>query len=269
MTYRPVLPISGYAGWMFLKRTQSEQIKAYSGQAVVRKDAEYFREKIASIRTAEDLVSDYRLLRVSLSAFGLEADLPNKFFIRRILEEGTLDPKALPNRLADKRYVEFSKAFGFGNFSTPNTQLSDFPAKILNRFLNKSFQAAVGEQNQTFRLALNAESQLLEISKSSASARSKWFTVLGTPPLREVFEKAFGLPSSFAGIDLDKQVQEMEFRTQKTFGTSDIGQFANAETMDKLVRLFVIRSEVASYSFSSSGGQVALTLLQQSNFQRT
>ncbi|WP_435256946.1 DUF1217 domain-containing protein [Thioclava sp. FR2] len=259
--------MAGYAGWMFLKRTAATQLAAYSAQASVTKDSAYFREKIGGIKSAEELVSDQRLLRVALSAHGLEADLPNKFFIKKVLQDGTLDPKALSNRLADKRYSEFAKAFGFGDFSTPRTKLSDFADKLLKKFVEKQFQASVGEQNSSFRIAMNAETQLKDLARSSTAESSKWFSVLGSPPLREVFEKAFGLPPTFAAIDLDKQVEVLQDRTRTAFGSAVISQFSDEEKIDKLVRMFVIRSETADYAANVSRGQIALTLLQQGAYR--
>lgn len=267
MSFNPVLPLAGYAGWMFLKRTAATQLEAYSSQTSITRDSAYFREKIGGINSADELVNDHRLLRVALSAYGLEADLPNKFFIKKVLEDGTLDPKALANKLADKRYAEFSRAFGFGDFSTPRTKISDFADKLLKRYVEKQFQASVGEQNPSFRIAMNAETQLKDLAGSSSADRSKWFTVLGSPPLREVFEKAFGLPSAFAAIDLDKQVEVLQERTRSAFGTADLSQFRDSEKMSKLVRMFVVRSEIAEYAPSISSGQIALTLLQQGSYR--
>lgn len=267
MSFSPVLPMSGYAGWTFLKRTAALQAKTFANQTVVKREETYFREKIATISTAEELVADPRLLRVALTAYGLEADMPNKFFIRKILTDGTLTTNALANKLADKSYAAFSKAFGFGDFATPRTKLSDFADTILSRYREKQFQAAVGEQNADFRLAMNAETQLADLAASSASDKSKWYTVLGSSPMRQVFETAFGLPAAFGGIDIDKQVEVLQTRARGTFGTDTISQFADEEAMQKLVRLFIIRSEIASASAIVSRAQTALTLLQQARTQ--
>jgi hypothetical protein len=264
MTYVPVLPTGGFAGWTFLKRTMAQQTKAFSAQPSLQRDEAYFREKISTVKTAEQLVNDPRLLRVALGAFGLEADAGNKFFIRRILEDGTLKPTSLANKLANKQYQKFSNAFGFGDFATPRTQLSDFADKILAPYRAQQFSVAVGTQNPDMRLALNAERELPELAQSSASPLSKWYTVLGNPPLRAVFERAFGLPASFGAIDIDKQVTTMQARTAAMFGSSDLGQFSDPDKLNKMVRQFLVQSDLKATNTAQSGGQVALTLLQQS-----
>lgn len=261
MTYSPVIPLGGLAGWAFLKRTLETQKAAYVASPAIKRDEDYFREKIGGIKTAEQLVSDRRLLRVALGAFGLEGDINNKFFIRKVLEDGTLTTDALSNRLADKQYLAFSKAFGFGDFSTPRTQLSDFADKILSQFETRSFETAVGEQNDTMRLALNAERELPALAARNATEDTLWFTVMGSAPLRQVFQTAFGLPSSFGSLDLDQQLSTYKARSEQAFGDEGIKQFAEPEAMEALIRRFLAQSE-AQTSSSGRGTSAALTILQ-------
>ena len=90
MSYAPAIPLSGYAGWAYLKRTMAQQTKAFNSAPDVKSDEAYFRENIGKIKTAAQLVEDRRLLKVALGAFGLEKDLENKFFIQKVLQDGTL-----------------------------------------------------------------------------------------------------------------------------------------------------------------------------------
>ena len=118
MAFQPVVPLSGYSGWRFLSRTLESQKAAFAASSDIRAKATYFQDNIASAKSARDLVSNRRLLEVALGAYGLGEDINSKAFVEKVLSDGTLDPSALGNRLADKRYLSFSKAFGFGDFST-------------------------------------------------------------------------------------------------------------------------------------------------------
>ena len=264
MTYSPVIPVGGYAGWTFLKRTMAQQTAAFNAQPSIKRDEAYFREKIGSINTAEQLVNDPRLLRVALGAFGLQADVGNKFFVRKILESNTLSTDSLANRLANKQYQKLAVAFGFGDVAIPRNKSSDFADRILTPYKNQQFAVAVGGQNSDMRLALNLETELPTLAGSSASPLSKWYSVLGNPPLRTVFERAFRLPVAFGAIDIEKQVETMQKRAAATFGSDDVGQFSDPQKLEKLLRGFLLQSELTSGAASLSGGQVALSLLQQS-----
>ena len=104
MTLTPILPQSGFAGWAFLKRTMVAQKATFAAAAPLKRDEDYFRAKIGAINSAEDLVKDKRLLRVALTAYGLEGDVNNTYFIKKVLSDGTLTAGALANKLADKQY---------------------------------------------------------------------------------------------------------------------------------------------------------------------
>ena len=87
---------------------------------------------------------------MALTAYGLEGDINNKAFIRKVLEDGTLKEGALANRLADKQYQKLSAAFGFGDFPVPRSKLSDFADKTLALYRTRQFETAVGNRTTTF-----------------------------------------------------------------------------------------------------------------------
>ena len=71
MSFQPVLPLAGYVGWGFLKRTMARQQVVQQALPATQRDEAYFRDKIGNADTAEKLVSDKRLLRIAL--YGLRA----------------------------------------------------------------------------------------------------------------------------------------------------------------------------------------------------
>lgn len=261
MSYTPIIPASGYAGWKILNRTMTTQKAAFVASAEIQRDEDYFREKIGSIKTAEDLVADRRLLKVALGAFGLDSDINNKFFIRKVLEEGTLDSTSLANKLADKTYLKLSQAFGFGDYDTPSTGLSDFADEILAKYEARQFEIAVGESDDTFRLALAAQRDLPELASGTSSDNTKWYSVIGSKTMSAVMRTAMGLPESVASLDVDQQLEIYKQKSEKVFGTSEFSTFSDTETLDKMVRLYLVRSQLASSS-SVSSGSTALQLLQ-------
>lgn len=258
MSFAPIIPIGGYVGFKFLERTASAQQAAHDAAPRVQRDADYFRENIGKVNTAEDLVSDYRLLRVALGAFGLSDDIGSKFFIQKVLGDGTLEPDALSNKLTDKRYGEMARAFGF-DLGTPSTKISTFADDIVEKFKARSFEAAVGDVDDNMRLALNAKRELSQLATQSGSENTKWFTIMGNPPLRTMFEGAFNLPASFAGLDLDRQLQIFKEKSEKLFGSSDINRFSSESEIDILVERFMIMRTLSSPPLTSANS--ILTLL--------
>ena len=261
MTYQPVLPAGGNLGWTFLKQTQEAQQAAFDNSASVVRSEEYFRQNIAGVETAEDLVADRRLLSVALGAFGLDGDIDNRFFVQKVLEEGSIDPESFANRLTDKRYLAMAEAFAF-DLSPSNTVKSDFPDQILEAFKERQFEIAVGEQDQDLRLALDTERELAELAEQDFEEDTAWFTIMGNPALRNVFEFALGLPSELAAVDIDRQLEVFREKSERVFGVSNPAEFVDPELQDKLVRNFLFRSELEASASATSRGTVALSLLQ-------
>lgn len=266
MSFRPLILVSGYAGWTFLSRTRPRQQDAFAASERIRREAAYFEANIRTVKTAADLVSNHRLLAVALGAFGLDSDIGNRFFIRKVLEEGTLDPKSLANRLVDKRYRAFARAFGFGDHDPPNTILSDFGRRMTDLYKARQFEAAVAEQDAALGLALHLDRSLPDIARSETTSDARWYLVMGQPQLRQVIQTALGLPSSLVSLPLDRQLSEFKARTQEVFGDQEIAQFADPERREKLLRLYLARASGAGGSAlvaeANAGARVALNLLQ-------
>jgi len=260
MTFQPILPASGLVGWKFLERTYEAQTKSFMSSATITRDTEYFAENVGKVETANDLVSDRRLLRVALAAFGLEDDLRNTYFVQKILEEGTLNPASLANKMSDSRYAALSEAFGF-DLGIPKSKISNFSDSIIEKYRSRQFETAIGEKDQNMRLALNAQRELAEIATNSDSEKVRWFQIMGNAPLRSVMEIALGLPDSFAQIDLDQQLDVFGEKAETQLGIESLSDLSDSNTMNKLIERFLLRSEVQTMSGSNSAS-IALTLLQ-------
>jgi len=399
MSYTPVVPLSGYAGWTFLQRTLDAQQKAFNQSATVQRDIDYFNENITKVDSAEGLVSDYRLLKVALGAFGLQDEIGSKYFIQKILSEGVENGDSLANKLSDKSFYKFAQAFSFvsenaaaperndfadelnltidgdgylqveldsgetaytrnatlmrdsdgrivtsgGNAIIPEIVIRDVftsisvdsdgtirgtcepggPAQRLGQitlstfedesalgltetglfteteasgepmtgspgdlgfgrilqsemvaaesafdfasitaaYQTRSFEVAVGEQNSSMRLALNLDRELSELAAKDVSDAAQWYNVMGSEPLREVFDSAFGLSDAFATLDVDRQLEIYRDKADAYFGNSELSQFTDEEKRTELIRLFLVRSEIGGGNAGMSSAQMALTLL--------
>ncbi|WP_271949615.1 DUF1217 domain-containing protein [Ruegeria faecimaris] len=261
MTFQPVIPSGGIVGWRFLQRTYEGQLNSFSSSSVNEREATYFRENIGKVQTAEDLVSDRRLLQVALGAFGLESDIDNRYFIQKILSDGTSADDALSNRLSDKRYREFSEAFGLGPGEIRRTILSTFMEDIARDNVTSRFEVAVGEQDESMRISLYAQHALAELASQDSSGDTKWFDLMGLPPLRKMMETALGLPSSFGQLDIDKQLEVFKDRLSNLTGSDDLAQFADEEAIGDLTDRYLARSQITQLQSTISPAQTALLLL--------
>jgi len=262
MAFAPVVPLGGLAGLRFVERTYERQLEAFGRSPEIQREIDHFRAHAGEAETAEALVADRRLLRVALGAFGLEDEVDKRAFVRKVLEDGVLDPKALANRLADPAWGKFARTLGYGDFGG-FLHLETVRHDLAERFRLRQFERAVGDADVNLRLALNFKREIAEIA-ASGSGRSAWYRLLGSQPLRRVVEGALGLPQGFAQLDIDRQVSALEERTQRLFDGATPAAFASAENVDTLLRRFLARAEAEAGPSPGTRGAAALTLLQAS-----
>ena len=242
MSFSPALPATGISGWRFLNRTLDAQTRAFNASAVNQRDIEYFKKELPKIATIEELVDNHRLLRVALGAVGLGADLKNRAFIKKVISSDLQNPKSLANRLSDMRYKRLANMFGSLGNGQPISARSVYQSA--DKYLTLSFEAAVGEKNNAIRLALYAKRELSELAAEKNTERTKFYKILGTPQLREIFETYLRLPKSFGRLDLEKQVEILQSKINSRFGFESIAQFSHAENQKKLIEGYLLQSEI-------------------------
>lgn len=262
--FQPIVPHTGYVGWRFLERTVETQRMAFENSPELLRDLQYFKENIGKATTAEDLVNDRRLLKVALGAFGLENDLNKRAYVLKALVEGTDVEDSFANRMVDKRYQKLSTAFGYGNVQGARVARSDFAESILTPFKIQKFEVAVGNSDESMRLAMVFVREIGEFAASENADNSAWFKIMGNPPMRQIFEKAFGLPNSFGLLDVDKQRDIFRDKARMIFGDSSLAIFRESENVDKMLRTFFVRKQISESIGSDVRGSTALTLLKSS-----
>lgn len=251
---------SGLSAWSLLNSTLAAQKETFSKSAEIQRDVNRFQSAAPSVSRASDLVQDRTLLKVSLGAFDLLGDLQNRYFIQRVIEEGTSSSSSLANKLQDTRYKGLASTFSFDRPKEAEWRDPERISKIADRYIDLSFERAVGEQSEGLRLAMSVQRELPEIASSTQSNNAAWYKVLGTRSLRNVFETVFGLPTAFSQIDLDKQLEIMKEKSVGRFGTDVVSELASEEVVSRVTQVFLLQSQIQEVSTSSSKS-IALQLL--------
>ena len=200
----PVSTLPGIGGYEVLKDRQAEQLQAFRKHPMMQRQAEEFRAKAASIDSVEDLMKDFNSYKLVLTAYGMEDQQNAKALMRRVMEEGTLDPESLANQMSDRRYREFSRELGFGEGASGNFSDPEFIESTIDRFLVQRFEESVGESNPAARRALYFERTIGKIDN--------WFQVMSDRPLFDVIRGALGLPEQIGMLDIDRQRDMLESR---------------------------------------------------------
>lgn len=259
MTYNVQVGSGGYTGWKLLERTSDRQRTVFQNSREIQISRDYFSQKLPAIKTAEDLVSDYKLISVALRAFGLDADVGNKAFIKKVLEADPDDKTSLVNKLTDKRYLNLNKALALsadeksGNGGMTVDQIGEL-------YVSRSFEKNIGERHPEIEIALNAKRELPTLVSSASSDTTKWYQIVSSAPLRKIFESALGFSAIFSALPVDRQVSELSQRFEKFTGgpISDL----DGAGLDKLIKMYLIKSQTATNTTGKYS--VALTILRGS-----
>lgn len=264
MPFTPAIPFGGLAGFRFVERTFDRQFEVFNKSPDIEREVAHFLEAAPNITTLDQLMDDRRALSVVLGAFGLDEDIDKRAFIRKVIEEGSTDDTAFARRLVEPAYREMAEALGFGDFGGllvfENTQNS-----IVSRYRERQFELALGEVDLDMRLALNFRREAANIVEKASSDKIAWLGMLGSPPVRQVIEGALNLPTAFASIEIDQQVEEIAKRAESSLGISSPKQLLDSDVMDDAIERFLLSQQIRNGVVSNStSGAIALTLLQSS-----
>lgn len=260
--FQPAVPLGGYAGWKAFERTIDRQVEAYSSQSSVQRDLEYFHKHIGAVATVDDLIRDRRMLTIALGAFGLEDEIAKKAIIRRVLSDAPEERSALVNKMNDPRWRQFAKSFGIVDGSRAPAWPRSARDAIVSMYLERSFERAVGDQEASFRLAMNFRREIREIAGGANVERVGWVQILGRRPLRTVLEAALNLPQEIAQLDVDKQRAMFERKAMQTFGESSPRAFLDDANVELAIQRYFAVDSAASPQGGYLPGASALTLLR-------
>lgn len=260
MSFQPFVLGTGLPGWNLLNATLEMQKSAFNQSRPTLSDSNYFLERFADINSPDDIVSDRRLMRVVLGAYGLSDDIENRYFIKTVMAEGVADPEALANRLADRRYRALAADFDFSGLSPTHKADPGLSSRTVENFRNQTFEIEIGKADNDMRLALGFSRELSTVWRAASSNSAAWYQILATPPLREVLQTSLGLPSEFVRLDIDDQHSRIQAKAQSVFGTNDTGELAGAALANQITQRFLLIRQAGSMSGRTSL-QTALVLL--------
>lgn len=257
--FQPAIPLSGIGGWKFLQATYSRQLESFSDSPQVRNDRDYMLDKLSDPMSVDDFLADKRLLRVTMTAFGLGGEEWKGGFIRKALEEVADPESTFLARLNNTKYTNFAEALSpvDGKIIMSSSEL----AAIAVNFEAESFQTAVGEIDDSMRLALNYQSEISEMVGTDSSDKTILYRILGDVPVRTVMETAFNLPEGLSSLDLDRQAEILEKQITSVLGISDLSDLSKPDVTEKMINRYLAMETIENGSTSYSPASAALTLL--------
>lgn len=217
-------------------------------------------ERDGAVPTVQDFFRDPMLLIATLNVFDIPQGLEETKFTNRILTSDPNDPTSLVNVFPDQRFTVLANAFNFQTPSTERVYPPGFVEQITQNYLDQQFEIGVGNVDQSMRIAIALEGDLTDVVALGSSNDTRWFSIMSSNVLREVFETALGMPDSFGTINIDKQLTEFEKRSTAIFGTSEVADFIAPDKLDELRDRYLSQSSLQG-TFGSGPTNPAIALL--------
>ena len=259
MTFQPVIPLPGVAGWNFLQSTYDKQVQVFADSAQISNDRAYLEETLSNPISLDELISDRRLLRVTLTAFGLAGEETKGGLVRKVLEDSQDTDSTFLQRLNNPAYTDYAEVFGSsnGSISLSSTQI----AEIANQFEVASFEVAVGEVDGDQRIGLSYQSNIDDLVGEGSSEIAILFRLLGSRPAQALLSTALNIPDSAQKLPIERQAEILKEALGRQIGVTDLNSLKDPENIDRLIRRYhAIRSAQSGPDITTPGA-IALTLL--------
>jgi len=246
-----VIPLAGMSTQLALRlvdSTRDAQLDLIKSSAEHSRAIDAFRDRIADVKTAEQLTEDRELYVFVMKAYDLEDQIFGKAMIRKMLESDIDDRKALVNRLTDPRLRELHQSMDFApgkDGVSGNTDSFIWREMVVRRYVERQFINRTADENAGAGVVLEVRKRAPEITS--------WFDVLKNRDVSSFMRRALGLPDEMVQLDLDRQVEV--FKTK-----FDIEKLKDPAELEKLERKYAALTDALDNQAVASNA--AVTLMQ-------
>jgi len=177
-------------------------------QPIVKRETDYYRQNIASVRTVDEFLKNDRLYNYAIKAWGLGEMGFAKGMIKKVLT----DPD-FAFGLIDKRYREFAKAFDFNKNGAETTSGELATHATVNKYMQQTLEESAGESNEGTRLALYFTRTIGSMVQKGDLSKEDWaYQLISDKALRQVVFTALAIPEQVGASDVDAQKRMLENR---------------------------------------------------------
>ncbi|MEP9367979.1 DUF1217 domain-containing protein [Xanthobacter sp. VNH20] len=227
---------STYATYRYLSKDMASTLKAQAKDPQVARETAYFQANIGKMKTADDLIKNYRLFNYAMTAYGLADMTYAKGFMRKVLASNLSDKNSFANRLNDQRFIQFAKMFAFNTYGDKTTSTQSLQQTVSAKYAQQSLEDTAGQSDQGVQLAL--------YFKRMAPTVTSAYGLLGDAALWKVCKTVFGFPDAMANADITKQATVVKSRL-------NIADLQDPAKVDKMLQRFAVTWDVTNNATSS------------------
>ncbi|OED49202.1 flagellar protein [Rhodobacteraceae bacterium (ex Bugula neritina AB1)] len=203
-------------------------------------------DKLDSMTQAQDVVLDLSLFEASLDLFGLGHRSGDFNVMTKTLDSDLSSEISYANLHHDNNMKAMAYAFSFNKGEEAKVYPDGFAEELADLYTTRQFEIEIGNSDPNMRLALALERELQSVADEGGSEDAHWYNIIGSQPLRTVFETALALPSTFAQLDIERQLVELQDRTERAFGVSHPADLLEPDKLDEFRRRFLLMTDLGS-----------------------
>lgn len=247
--------MSTYLDYQLITRDLARSLDRTSKQVTVSRDTKYYLDNIGKVKSIDEFLKNDRLFKYAMKAFGLEDMAYAKAFMKKALTEGVDKPDSFANKLTDKRYAEFVKAFNFKRYGESATSYNsaqfdvpkNFATQIGLTYLQEGFSFVQTEVSNYISNISNvksiddlmADSRLLYVAMGAFGLDAKKET---PERIREMLEGGISDPNSPA----NKLADLGDKRYANFVAAFDFAKYGDQTTVQDAVQQIVPKQFVAN-----------------------
>ncbi|KQY48416.1 DUF1217 domain-containing protein [Rhizobium sp. Root483D2] len=182
-----------------------------------------FKSLMKIVSNVDDLIADTKIMKLALTAVGLENESDTARKIRRVLTSDLTDPKSYVYTLKDDRYLQLAKAFNFnadGSAGVP--MLAQAESEILNtaksyvieksRFATEDVKTKATEEAKYYSAEISKVKSLDELLSNRRLVDFVLVSAgldpekVSTDHVRKMFQSDFSDPDSFINKEPDTTI---------------------------------------------------------------
>lgn len=245
--------LATYTSYNLITRDLDKSLARTAAEPDVARATAYYNDNIVNVKSVDDLMRDDKLYRYVVKAYGLEDMAYAKALIRKVLEGGPDDPKALASKLTDPRFKALATAFDFPAFGAATTSTEAVEKDTVASYMRQTLEQSVGEQNEGVRLALYFQRK--------APAVTSAYGILADAALLKVAQTALGIPALSSLQDIDIQAKTIN-------SLMDVADLQDPQKLTALLQKFAAKYDIDNAQstpnpllalFDNSGGGVSIS----------
>lgn len=168
-------------------------------------ETKYFKANIGKATSIDAFLKDRRLFTYAMKAFGLGDKTFAVGMMRKVMEQGVDDPKALAHSLRNPNILAFAKAFDFAarGAAAPSAALVE---DVSTRYVEQALQAEQGKQNPGVELAL--------YFREKAPAVTSIYGILADKKLIQVVQTALDISPKTSAQKIETQARLLQAKVK-------------------------------------------------------